>query len=64
MICEALARLEFLKPLSEFRYTGFGSVYFGDFALFHRRLGIDKMTTIEGDLWQKHASNLTNLSTV
>lgn len=50
MICEALARLEFLKPLSEFRYTGFGSVYFGDFALFHRRLGINKMTTIEGDL--------------
>jgi len=49
MICEALARLAFLRPISEYRYIGFGSVYFGDFALFHRRLGIDKMTTIEAD---------------
>jgi len=50
MICEALARLEFLRPITEYQYVGFGSVYFGDFLLFHRRLGIDKMTTIEGDL--------------
>lgn len=49
MICEALARLEFLRPLSDYRYVGFGSVYFGDFMLFHRRLGIDKMTTIEAE---------------
>lgn len=49
MICEALARLEFLRPLSDYRYIGFGSVYFGDFVLFHRRLGIDKMTTIEAE---------------
>ena len=50
MICEALARLEFFHPLSTYRYVGFGSVYFGDFMLFHRRLGIDKMTTIEAEL--------------
>jgi hypothetical protein len=50
MICEALARLEFLRPLAEYRYIGFGAIYFGDFSLFHRRLGIEKMTTIEGNL--------------
>jgi len=49
MICDALTRLEFLRPISDYRYIGFGSVYFGDFVLFHRRLGIGKMTTIEAE---------------
>jgi hypothetical protein len=50
MICDALARLQILKPLSEYRYVGFSSVYYGDFVLVHKRLGINKMITVEANL--------------
>jgi len=33
----------------DYQYTGLGSVYFVDFALFHRFLGIKKMLSAEGD---------------
>ena len=47
MICEALQRLSVYQPINRYQYVGFGSVYFGDFCLFHKQLGIETMTTIE-----------------
>ena len=35
--------------IGDYRYTGFGSVSFVDFILFHRILGIDRMTSVEHD---------------
>ena len=48
MIVEALARLSPLVPVDRYRYVGMGSIYFRDFKIVHRRLGIDNMITIEG----------------
>ena len=36
-------------PISTFQYTGFGSVYFFDFVVFHKLLGIDHMLSVEVD---------------
>jgi len=36
-------------PIREYRYVGMGSVYFIDFILFHRLLGIDRMMSVEYD---------------
>lgn len=36
--------------ISKYEYTGLGSIYFVDFALFHRYLGLSKMTSVEGDM--------------
>jgi hypothetical protein len=47
MLCEALHRLGRLASLRTYRYVGFGSVGFHDFSLFHQRLGIDDMISIE-----------------
>lgn len=47
MIFEALARLSEFDRLEDYRYAGFGSVYFSDFVLAHRRLGIADMVSIE-----------------
>lgn len=33
----------------DYRYTGFGSLYFVDFVIFHKLLGIDRMTSVEHD---------------
>lgn len=35
--------------ISEYKYTGMGSIYFVDFVLFHRFLGIQKMLSVERD---------------
>ncbi len=35
--------------ISNYEYTGLGSIYFVDFALFHRYLGLTRMTSVEGD---------------
>src|SRR5256885_14055760 len=35
--------------LSEYQYTGFGSIYFVDFVLFHKYLGITKLLSLEHD---------------
>jgi hypothetical protein len=37
-------------PIDEYQYTGMGSVYFVDFVMFHRYLGISKMLSVEADL--------------
>ncbi len=36
-------------PIREYQYTGFGSLYFVDFVLFHKLLGVRKMLTVEHD---------------
>jgi hypothetical protein len=46
MIGDALQRLKF-GTIESYQYVGLGSVYFSDFVLFHRRLGIQKMVSIE-----------------
>jgi len=48
MFCEAFARLSRLAPLTKYRYIGFGSTEFCDFRIFHERLGIVDMVSIEG----------------
>jgi len=35
--------------ISTYEYTGLGSIYFIDFVLFHRYLGLNKLTSVEGD---------------
>ncbi len=47
MMCEAFRRLRF-GAVSSYQYVGLGSVYFADFALFHKALGINRMFSIEG----------------
>jgi len=34
-------------PIRDYQYTGFGSVYFVDFILFHKLLGIKRMVSVE-----------------
>jgi len=50
MFCEALARLSRISSLASYRYIGFGALGFHDFCLFHQRLGINDMVSIEGNL--------------
>jgi hypothetical protein len=47
MLCEALANLACIESIRSYRYVGFGSVEFVDFSLFHERLGIRDMLSIE-----------------
>jgi hypothetical protein len=49
MLCETFRRLVEFGAISSFRYVGFGSTYFSDFALFHRSLGLRNMISIEKD---------------
>ncbi|HVY39528.1 MAG TPA: O-methyltransferase [Polyangia bacterium] len=49
MIFESLRRLSQLSKLEEYQYIGFGSVYFADFRLAHKGLGIDALTSVERD---------------
>jgi hypothetical protein len=48
MFCEVFARLSRIAPLRQYRYIGFGANTFVDFTLFHQRLGISDMISIEG----------------
>jgi hypothetical protein len=47
MLAEVLRKLAEFVPLEDYRYVGFGSLYFSDFKLFHRMLGYKKMVSIE-----------------
>ena len=49
MIAAALARLELSEAIRDYRYVGMGSIFFRDFLLFHRMLGIEDMISIEGE---------------
>ena len=46
MLCEAFRRLRF-HALEDYQYVGLGSIFFADFRLVHRNLGITRMVSIE-----------------
>jgi len=47
MMCEAFRRLANFAKLEDYRYIGFGSIYFIDYCLLHRELGIGDMYSME-----------------
>lgn len=47
MLRDVFHRLSYFGPLEDYHYVGFGSVWFSDFILFHRSLGLKRMTSIE-----------------
>lgn len=47
MLAESFRRLSEFGRVDSYRYIGFGSVYFSDFALFHKLLGFKQMLSIE-----------------
>jgi hypothetical protein len=53
MLVDALRRLTPFGAVESYRYIGFGAVYFRDFILMHRELGITEMLSIERDTFQK-----------
>jgi len=51
MLIDALQTLSAVGfDIPEYQYTGFGSIYFIDFVLFHKYLGITRMWSVEHDL--------------
>lgn len=50
MLVETLQRLSEIQRVETYRYVGFGSIYFSDFILFHRTLGISNMVSIEKEV--------------
>ncbi|PYP85883.1 MAG: hypothetical protein DMF61_15090 [Blastocatellia bacterium AA13] len=49
MLCDAFRRLSPFAKVATYRYLGFGSIYFTDFHLFHRALGMEDMLSMEKD---------------
>jgi hypothetical protein len=47
MLGEIFRRLRPFEPVENYVYVGFGSVWFTDFALFHKMLGIREMVSFE-----------------
>ncbi|VWM12271.1 O-methyltransferase [Burkholderia lata] len=47
MLCDIFRRLRPFSRIEDYVYVGFGSVWFSDFSLFHRALGIKNMVSIE-----------------
>lgn len=47
MLGELFKRVRPFQPVEDYVYVGFGSVWFADFSLFHRALGIREMLSIE-----------------
>lgn len=47
MLAEIFRRLWPFSPVEEYIYVGFGSVWFSDFILFHRALGVRVMISFE-----------------
>jgi hypothetical protein len=47
MLVEVFGRLSAICPLPRYRYIGFGSISFKDFALVHQRLGVKDMISME-----------------
>jgi len=46
LLCAAFERLHPFQRVQDYRYVGFGSIYFSDFQLIHRELGITNMLSI------------------
>lgn len=53
MLCDTIRRLHPFGKIESYRYVGFGSLYFSDFHLFHRALGLHNMLSIEKDAYAK-----------
>lgn len=53
MFCETFSRLSILDNIRNYRYVGMGSIYFSDFSLIHKTLGIKKLLSIE---WEEDES--------
>lgn len=49
LVFEGVAKLQVELDLDRLAYIGFGSIWFTDFVLAHKLLGIDDMVSIEGD---------------
>ncbi|MFZ1735716.1 MAG: O-methyltransferase [Candidatus Moraniibacteriota bacterium] len=49
MLSQALRRLGPFGAVESYRYIGFGALYYRDFRLFHRDLGITDMVSLEMD---------------
>lgn len=47
MLCELYRRVTPFCRIENYVYVGFGSIWFSDFSLFHRALGIKNMISIE-----------------
>lgn len=48
MIIDALQRLSIAGfPITDYQYTGFGAIYFVDFILFHKLLGMSRLLSLE-----------------
>jgi hypothetical protein len=47
MLCDVFRRLRPFGRIEEYVYVGFGSVWFSDFSLFHKALGVKDMVSIE-----------------
>jgi hypothetical protein len=47
MLVEAFRRLSDFGELRSYQYIGFGSLFFSDFSLIHRSLGVEQMYSIE-----------------
>ncbi len=47
LLCDVIARLDRLEPITNFRYIGMGSIYFVDFIMIHRLFGISDMKSLE-----------------
>jgi len=48
LILATLRKLQAQFDIANYRYVGLGSMWFSDFVLMHKSLGIDDMVTIEG----------------
>ncbi|OSZ69567.1 hypothetical protein CAP40_01540 [Sphingomonas sp. IBVSS2] len=53
MLSDIFRRLAHFEPVENYRYVGFGSVWFSDFILFHRALGVRDMLSIEKSVASK-----------
>ena len=49
MLCELFRCLAPFGHVSSYRYWGFGAIYFADFILFHKALGLANMLSMERD---------------
>lgn len=47
MLCDIFRRLRPFARVEDYMYVGFGSLWFSDFILFHRALGVRDMVSIE-----------------
>lgn len=51
IMIDALRRLSCAGfPISDYHYTGMGSIHFYDFTLFHKYVGITRMTSVEASM--------------